>query len=59
MLRKQVKAKFHLMKLRGTHVVYLVQENPQWSQCGSGSMGCYSHIALSVTYNVFLEWGTM
>ena len=41
------------------YVVYFVQENLQGSISGSGGMGSYSHIELSVTYKVSLEWGTI
>ena len=59
MLRNQVKSMFHLMKVRGMHKVYLVQENPQGLLSGSCMIGLYSHIAHSVPYQVCSEWGTM
>ena len=31
------------------NVAYLLSWNPQGADCGSSNMGCYSHIALSVT----------
>ena len=49
MLKKYVKAMFYVMKLGVTNVECLIQGNPQGALSGSSSMGCYSHIALSVT----------
>ena len=39
--------------------MYLLKENPKESQTVTGSMGCYTHIGLSVNYQVSLEWVTM
>ena len=39
------------MKLSLNNSECLIQGNPQGSLSGNSSVGCYSHIALSVTYN--------
>ena len=53
MLSKYVKSMFYVIKLGVTNVECLIKGKPQGVLSGSSNRGCYSHIALSVTYRSY------